>query len=49
VEGVLGKDVADRAIPVGSGEHIRMSDPVIGSWRAHMNAIQMYVFSFQIW
>lgn len=39
IDGVLGKDVPDSAIPTSPG-HGRMGDPSIGSWRGHMNAIQ---------
>lgn len=39
IDGVLGQNVPDSAIPTSSG-HGRMGDPSIGSWRGHMNAIQ---------
>jgi hypothetical protein len=42
VDGVLGKNVQDKAIPSKPG-HNRMSDPVIGCWRGHMDAIRMVV------
>ncbi|CAN8096967.1 unnamed protein product [Discula destructiva] len=42
IDGVLGKDVPDKAIPT-SPHHGRMGDPSIGSWRGHMNAIQEIV------
>ena len=42
VDGVIGKDVVDKAIPVKPG-HNRMPDPVIGCWRAHMDAIEEFV------
>lgn len=41
VDGVIGKDVLDKAIP-STSQHERMNDAVLGSWRAHMNAIQEY-------
>lgn len=37
-----GKDVPDKALPNMDG-HDRMGNPVIGSWRGHMNAIQEVV------
>lgn len=39
IDGVLGQDVPDKAVPV-SPNHGRLQDPSIGSWRAHINAIQ---------
>ncbi|KAI1774904.1 hypothetical protein F4818DRAFT_55230 [Hypoxylon cercidicola] len=42
VDGVYGKDIPDSAIPTTS-EHERMNDASLGSWRAHMNAIQEVV------
>lgn len=39
IDGVQGKDVPDKAIPTGPGLE-RMPDPNVGSWRAHINAIQ---------
>ena len=39
VDGVLGQDVPDKAVPM-SPSHSRLQDPSIGSWRAHINAIQ---------
>ncbi|KAK7705215.1 hypothetical protein SLS64_008051 [Diaporthe eres] len=42
VDGVLGQDVPDKAIPM-SPDHERLPDPSIGSWRAHINAIQEIV------
>jgi hypothetical protein len=42
VDGVIGKDVLDKAIPATPG-HNRMPDPVIGCWRAHMDAIEEFV------
>jgi len=44
IDGVLGKDVPDNAIPTSPG-HGRMGDASIGSWRGHMNAIQESVLS----
>jgi hypothetical protein len=43
VDGVIGNEVLDKAIPAKPGNN-RMPDPVIGCWRAHMNAIQELVF-----
>jgi hypothetical protein len=37
IDGVLGKDVADKAVLTSPG-HERLSDASIGSWRAHLNA-----------
>ena len=42
VDGVLGETVPDKAIPLAP-ELERPPAPVVGSWRAHMNAIQEYV------
>lgn len=42
VDGVLGQNVADKAIPT-SPNHGRLHDPAIGSWRAHINAVQEWV------
>lgn len=39
IDGVLGQDVPDKAVPT-SPNHGRLQDPSIGSWRAHINAIQ---------
>lgn len=39
IDGVRGQDVPDNAVPPHP-DHERMADPVIGSWRAHMNAIR---------
>ncbi|XDG10258.1 hypothetical protein ABKA04_009873 [Annulohypoxylon sp. FPYF3050] len=45
VDGVDGKDVPDKAIP-STSQHERMNDASLGSWRAHMNAIQEYEILF---
>ncbi|KAI3398674.1 hypothetical protein diail_8713, partial [Diaporthe ilicicola] len=42
IDGVLGQDVPDKAVP-SSPNHERLQDPSIGSWRAHINAIQEIV------
>lgn len=42
IDGLQGQDVPDKAIPSGPGQN-RMGDASIGSWRAHMNAIQEIV------
>jgi len=42
VDGLLGKDVTDKAIPSGKGQ-VRLSDASVGSWRGHMNAISEIV------
>jgi GR25 family glycosyltransferase involved in LPS biosynthesis len=42
VDGVIGKDVLDKAIPTKPG-HKRMLDSVIGCWGAHMDAIEEFV------
>jgi hypothetical protein len=39
IDGVLGDTVLDKALSV-TEEHERMPDPVIGSWRGHMNTIR---------
>lgn len=39
IDGVLGKDVPDKAVPMAKGRE-RLPDASIGSWRAHMNAIR---------
>lgn len=39
IDGVLGQNVIDKAVP-SSPSHGRLADPSIGSWRAHINAIQ---------
>jgi len=39
IDGVLGKDVPDKAIPMAQGQE-RLQNASIGSWRAHMNAIR---------
>ncbi|KAI1374626.1 glycosyltransferase family 25 protein [Hypoxylon crocopeplum] len=42
IDGVDGKDVPDKALPTSPDQN-RMPDPVVGSWRAHINAIQEVV------
>lgn len=42
IDGVQGKDVPDKALPSGPDQE-RMPDPVVGSWRALMNAVQEVV------
>ncbi|KAI1651585.1 glycosyltransferase family 25 protein [Daldinia loculata] len=42
VDGVNGKDIPDKAIPM-TFERERMNDASLGSWRAHINAIQEVV------
>ncbi|OTA60325.1 glycosyltransferase family 25 protein [Hypoxylon sp. EC38] len=42
IDGVLGKDVPDKALP-STQELKRLEDPVVGAWRGHMNAIQEVV------
>jgi hypothetical protein len=39
IDGVAGKNVPDKAIPKET-KHDRIPDDLIGSWRAHMNAIK---------
>ncbi len=39
IDGVEGKNVPDKALPSASGLE-RLPDAVVGSWRAHLNAIQ---------
>ncbi|KAI1412899.1 glycosyltransferase family 25 protein [Hypoxylon sp. FL1857] len=42
IDGVLGKDVPDKALP-STQELKRLEDAVVGAWRGHMNAIQEVV------
>ncbi|KAK4238965.1 glycosyltransferase [Achaetomium macrosporum] len=42
VDGVMGSEVPDKAIPMAKGRE-RLKDASIGSWRAHMNAIREVV------
>ncbi|KAH8196139.1 hypothetical protein TruAng_009706 [Truncatella angustata] len=42
-DGVLGETVPDKALPIGKAGQERPANPVIGSWRGHMNAIQEVV------
>ncbi|KAL2129002.1 hypothetical protein VTI74DRAFT_8371 [Chaetomium olivicolor] len=42
IDGVSGKEVPDKAIPMAKGRE-RLKDASIGSWRAHMNAIREVV------
>ena len=39
VDGVLGDEVFEKAIPT-SPKHGRLPHPVVGAWRAHMNAMR---------
>ena len=39
VDGVAGKDIPNKALPVGQEER-KMLNSTLGSWRAHMNAIR---------
>lgn len=39
IDGVMGKDVPNKAIPMERGKE-RQLNATIGSWRAHMNAIR---------
>ncbi|KAI0881917.1 glycosyltransferase family 25 protein [Annulohypoxylon maeteangense] len=43
IDGVNGRDVPDKALLSSQEELKRLADPVIGAWRAHMNAIQEIV------
>ena len=40
IDGVLGQDVSENAIPKTNRDHERLALPSIGSWRAHMNAMR---------
>jgi len=40
INGVLGKDVAEKAVPKFSPDAKGLSEASIGSWRAHMNAVR---------
>ncbi|KAH8682606.1 glycosyltransferase family 25 protein [Xylariales sp. PMI_506] len=42
IDGLKGESVPDKAIPARPG-YTRLPEPVIGSWRGHMNAIQEIV------
>ncbi|KAK4137117.1 glycosyltransferase family 25 protein [Trichocladium antarcticum] len=42
IDGVMGKDVPNKAIPMERGKD-RQPNATIGSWRAHMNAIREVV------
>lgn len=42
IDGLQGETVPDKAIPAGP-EYTRLPEPVIGSWRGHLNAIQEIV------
>ncbi|KAL7626954.1 hypothetical protein AAE478_003729 [Parahypoxylon ruwenzoriense] len=42
IDGVDGKNIPDKALPT-SPDHERQPEPVVGSWRAHINAIQEVV------
>lgn len=44
IDGVFGKSVPDKAVPMAKDQE-RLQDASIGSWRAHMNAIQEYAHS----
>lgn len=44
IDGVKGADVAENAIPMDE-EGIKLKPANIGSWRAHMNAVQEYVMA----
>ncbi|KAK3905562.1 hypothetical protein C8A05DRAFT_12645 [Staphylotrichum tortipilum] len=43
IDGVQGKDVPDKAIPISSPDAKRLADGSIGSWRAHLNAAREIV------
>lgn len=43
VRGVAGKDVSDKDLPGGSADK-GISRGNDGSWRAHMDALQQWVF-----
>ncbi|KAK6958436.1 hypothetical protein Daesc_001237 [Daldinia eschscholtzii] len=47
IDGVNGKDIPDKAIPT-TFERERMNDASLGSWRAHMNAIQEQVIKLGV-
>ncbi|KAK9426084.1 hypothetical protein SUNI508_12628 [Seiridium unicorne] len=42
IDGLLGETVPDKAIPAGP-DYTRLPEPVIGSWRGHLNAIHEIV------
>jgi hypothetical protein len=48
IDGVNGADVVDKAIPKTPDHQSRLSDAVLGSWRAHINAIQESAILFPI-
>ena len=41
VDGVKGSDVVNKSLPHGQ-ERRTFPEPMLGSWRAHMNAIRSY-------
>ncbi|KAI9830031.1 MAG: hypothetical protein M1819_005861 [Sarea resinae] len=42
IDGIWGKDIPDKALPLGANREL-MGNGNLGSWRAHMNAIQAVV------
>ena len=40
VDGVRGEEVVNKSLPHGQ-ESRKFKEPMLGSWRAHMNAIRM--------
>ena len=44
VDGVKGESVVNKSLPLGQ-ERRKFPEPMLGSWRAHMNAIRTYVTS----
>lgn len=44
IDGVAGDSIPEAALPPdGSGESVKLSSGIKGSWRSHMNALQGYV------
>lgn len=42
VDGVKGKSIPDKALPIGVDRQALMEEN-LGSWRGHMNAVRRYI------
>ena len=40
IPGIRGTDVPDRALPIPGDQRSQLGQGNVGSWRAHMNALQ---------
>ena len=47
VDGVRGEAVVNKSLPHGQEER-KFPEPMLGSWRAHMNAIRTYAPPFRL-